>query len=327
MDDNVKKIRIMKIWEILNRETDEDHPLTTEQILERLDAMGVPCHRKTLYEDIKVLNATGYEVLVNRALSNEYYVMERTFDIPELQILMDAVQATRFISTKKTEELVRKIAMLAGASKAEVLKRNIVEFNTSKSSNEQMIYNVNEIALAIELKKKVSFLYFKLNAKHEKVYQHSHKRYLVNPLATIFSDDKYYLVCFDDKYGNVVHYRVDRMENVMMEPADAAETIVSKNFDAKGRKKQLFSMFVGNPERVSFEADSSIIDGLFDKFGDDLVLSEEDGKLTFTTTAEVSPTFISWVVGFGGKLKITAPKRVVNKVKDHLIKSLEAYGD
>lgn len=327
MDDSIKKIRIMKLWELLNRETDEDNPLTTEQILSKLEDMGIPCHRKTLYEDIKILNTCGYEVLVNRSISNEYYVMDRAFDVPELKILLDAVQAARFISSKKTEEFVRKIANLAGDSKAEVLKHNIVEYNTSKCTNEQVLYNINEISQAIVNKKKVSFLYFKLTPEHKKTYQHAHRRYLVNPLATVFADDKYYLVCFDDKYGNIVHYRVDRMESVMMEDRDASETVVSQNFNATGRKQQMFGMFVGKPEEVSFEADKSIIDGLFDKFGDDLKLQEEDGKLKFQVTAEVSPTFIAWVVGFGDKLKVTAPKRVVKKIKEHLQKTLEFYGE
>ena len=328
MEENLKKIRIMKVWEIINRESDEDHPITTEQILDKLQEEGIPCHRKTLYEDIKILNACGYEVLVNRAISNEYYVLDRTFDIPELQILMDAVQATRFISEKKTESFVRKIASRAGAQKGEVLKRNVVSFNTAKSSNEKVFYNVNEISLAIERKKKISFYYYKLNAKHEKVYQRAKKKYVVNPLATVFADDKYYLMCFDDKHLNVVHYRVDRMENVSMEKASITENDVYLNFDVKGLKKEMFGMFVGSAEEVSFVADESIVDGLFDKFGDDLKLNDlGDGKVGFKTTAQISPTFIYWVLGFGDKLKVTAPQKVVKKLKEHLKKTLESYGE
>ena len=328
MEENLKKIRIMKVWEIINRESDEDHPITTEQILDKLQEEGIPCHRKTLYEDIKILNACGYEVLVNRAISNEYYVLDRTFDIPELQILMDAVQATRFISEKKTESFVRKIASLAGAQKGEVLKRNVVSFNTAKSSNEKVFYNVNEISLAIERKKKISFYYYKLNAKHEKVYQRNKKKYIVTPLATVFADDKYYLMCFDDKHLNVVHYRVDRMENVSMEKANITENDVYLNFDVKGLKKEMFGMFVGSAEEVSFVADESIVDGLFDKFGDDLKLNElGEGKVGFKTTAQISPTFIYWVLGFGDKLKVTAPQKVVKKLKEHLKKTLESYGE
>lgn len=325
MIENLKKLRIMKLWEILNRESDEDHPITTEELLDRLVEIGIPCHRKTLYEDIKTLNDCGYEVMVNRSVSNEYYVMERTFDVPELQILMDAVQATRFISESKTESFVRKIASLAGDKKGEVLNRNIVAFNTSKCSNEHVFYNVNEIALALEQKRKISFYYFKLNAQHEKVYQRSRKKYVVNPLATVFADDKYYLMCFDDKHGNVVHYRVDRMETVTMEDEPMTENEISLNFDVKGYKKQIFGMCVGDQEEVEFCADESIVDGLFDKFGDDLVLTEKDGKVYFKAMAQISTPFIAWVMGFGDKLKVTAPQKVVKKIKEHLRKTVDNY--
>lgn len=326
MEDNLKRIRIMKIWEILNRESDEDNPLTTEQILDRLEGMGIPCHRKTLYEDIKILNATGYEVMVNRAISNEYYVVERAFDLPELQVLMDAVQASRFISERKTEEFVKKIASLAGSNKGDVLKRNVVAFNTSKCTNEKIFYIINEITQALENKKKISFYYFKLDANHKRVYQKNKKKYVVNPLATVFSDDKYYLMCYDDKHGNIAHYRIDRMERVVMSEKDITETEVSLNFDVKRHKKQLFGMFVGEPETVSFSADKSIIDALFDKFGDDLELTESEGRVLFKAEAQISPTFIAWVTGFSGKLIVTAPSNVVKKVKNHLNKTLEAYG-
>ena len=327
MEDNKKRIRIVKIWEILNQESDEDHPLTTEYILNKLDEQGIPCHRKTLYEDIKVLNANGYEVMVNRAISNEYYVVDRTFDLPELQILMDAVQASRFISTKKTNEFVHKIANLAGSRKGEVLRRNVVAFNTSKCTNEKVFYTINEIALALEQKRKVSFYYFKYDSSHNKVYQRNRKKYLVNPLATVFCDDKYYLMCFDDKHGNIVHYRIDRMENLIMTEEPITETSTSLAFDVKRHKKQLFGMYVGEPKTVIFEADKELTDTLFDKFGDDLDITERDGKLVFQAEAQISPTFLAWATGFGSKLKVVAPKEVVKDIKNHLKNTLAIYED
>lgn len=325
MEENSKRIRIIKIWELLNQESDEDHPLKTEYIIARLAEQGIPCHRKTLYEDIKVLNDGGYEVMVNRAISNEYYVVDRDFDVPELQILMDAVQASRFISEKKSGELIKKIANLAGSNKGEVLKRNTIAFNTSKCTNEKVFYIINEIATALENKKKVSFLYYKFDSAHNKVYQHGGKPYVVNPLATVFCDDKYYLMCYDDKYGNIVHYRIDRMEKLVMLKEDIVVTEESKEFDVKRHKKQLFGMFVGAPKTVRFEADTDLTDSLYDKFGDDLDLTERDGKLVFQVEAQISPTFLNWVAGFGKKLKVVYPKEVVKKIKDHLKETLENY--
>ncbi len=325
MDDSVKRIRIMKIWELLNTETDEEHPIKTEALLSKLEGLGIGCHRKTLYEDIKLLNAWGYEVMVNRAVSNEYYVVERKFDLPEIQILMDAVQAARFISPKKTEQFVEKISSLAGSNRAEVLRKNVVNFTVSKSTNEQVYYIVNEITQAIEGGKKISFLYFKFDPSGNKVYQRNKTRYVVNPIATVFSDDKYYLMCYDDKHGNLAHYRVDRMDRVNMlkeaiTPSDKIDEV-----DVQKHKKQLFGMYAGEPREISFVGDKSIVDGLMDKFGNALSLEERDGKIYFTVTAQISPTFIAWIIGFGGKLKVLSPSDIVAKVKEHLKTTLAQY--
>ena len=152
-----KKLRPMKIWEILRRETDEDHPMGTETLRERLKESGYPCTRKTLYGDIALLNDNGYEVMRTRKISNEYYVADRSFDIPELRILMDAVQAASFITDKKTKVLIGKIAQLAGDKKAEVLQKNTVEFHTPKSDNEQIFYIVDKIG-TVSLTKSYSIL-------------------------------------------------------------------------------------------------------------------------------------------------------------------------
>ena len=326
-NENVKRIRLMKIWELLCRESDEEHPLTTDEILSRLAEMGIRSCRKTLYEDISILNENGYEVLKTRAISNKYYVMERTFDLPELRILMDAVQAAKFITEEKTEEFIKKIAGLAGDKKAEVLRANTVTFNNSKSSNKYIYYVVNEIALSIENGKKVSFYYFKYGTKGDKVYQRDHKRYLVNPLATVFCDDKYYLMCYDDTHGNLVHYRLDRMENVKMEDDDVTETELSRTFDVKKHKKQLFGMYVGEAENVEFVADKNIVDGLFDKFGEDLKLEEEGEKVKFSACVQISPTFINWCMGFGDKLKVVSPEEVREKIKSRLCEALNQYSE
>ena len=323
--DEKNKIRLLKIWEILNKESDEDHPIRTEKIIRRLAEYDIPCHRKTLYEDVKILNANGYEVCVNRSTSNEYYVMERAFDVPELQILMDAVLASKSISQAKSEQLVKKIANLAGNQKGEVIKRNIVAFNTAKSTNEKVFYTINEIALALEKKQQVAFYYFKYNEKREKVYQRKHNLYVVNPLATVFCDDKYYLMCYDDKHGNIIHYRIDRMEDLRMIDEPIRETEESRNFDIKKHKKQLFGMYVGAPRKVVLDFDKSAVDGVYDKFGDSVKPKIEGDKLIFTIEAQISPTFIAWVMGFGQTLKVVAPKDVVKKVKDRLAEALSIY--
>lgn len=161
------RIRLVKILEILRQDTDEDNPMPTNTLIKKLAEQGIECDRRTLYRDIQVLNDYGYEVLRTRAISNEYYIVDRSFDIPELRILLDAVQAASFITPKKTEVLIDKIADLAGSHRAEVLKKNIMRFNITKHTNEAIYYNVNEIERAIMEGKKVSFFYFDYNAHRE----------------------------------------------------------------------------------------------------------------------------------------------------------------
>lgn len=200
-NEKYNRIRPLKIWEILQRETDEDHPMGTEELRAKLLECGIEAHRTTIYEDIKLLNECGYEIMSRRGRSNQYYVMDRSFSNPEVHILLDAVQAASFITDKKTAELVDKIAQLAGSQKGLVLKKNIVQFNTAKSSNESIYYNVNEIVTAINNRQKIIFLYFDYDYNHNRVYRKDGHHYVVSPYATVFDDGHYYLVIYDKRFN------------------------------------------------------------------------------------------------------------------------------
>lgn len=329
-DENVKRIRLMKIWEILRQETDEEHPMSTPALLNKLAGFGIVCDRRTLYADISVLNDFGYEILKTRAISNEYYVVDRTFDIPEVQILMDAVQSAGFITEKKTQQLVDKIAQLAGSRRAEVLKQNIVSFSTPKSNNESIFYIVNDLSTAINNHKKISFNYFDYDAKRKRVFRKNdegeNKIYVVNPLATVFSDDKYYMFCYDDKHKNVVQYRVDRMFNVTVLDDDITENEQAENLDIGRHKRQMFSMFGGEVASVSFIAANWLIDLIYDTFGEEVQIHEYDEKsVLFNVEVQVSPTFFAWCCSFGDDLKLIAPKKVLDEVKTYINKLNALY--
>ena len=329
---NSRKIKLLKIWDILTQHTDESHPMSTLVLIEKLAECGIEVDRKILYSDVKMLNDFGYEVMCRRSSSNEYYVADRKFDIPEIHILMDAVRAAGFITEKKTVDLVNRIAQLAGSKRAEVLTRNIVEFNTAKSRNENIYYSVYEITSAIEEKKKIAFSYFDYDTKRNKVYRKDktdtskNKQYVVNPLATVFSNDNYYLICYDDKHGNLAHYRVDRMDDVIMLDIPITETKQSKSFDLVKHKQQLFGMYGGETQQVSFEADKDLIDVVFDFFKANLHITETSGnKILFTADVQVSKPFIAWCCSFGTQLKVISPQTVVGTVKDYLADTLGQY--
>lgn len=313
------KIRLFKIWDILRTETDEDNPMDTATLLRKLSQQGIECDRRTVYKDIQLLNDFGYEILHTRGVSNKYFVVDRNFDIPELRILLDAVQAASFITPKKTDVLVDKIAALAGSHRAELLKNNIMRFNITKHTNEAIYYSVNEIERAIIDGKKVSFFYFDYNAKGERVFRKDKRRYIVNPYTTVFSNDNYYLICYSDKYKNMTHYRIDRMDAVEVEQEDITSANCTDNFDITEHKKQVFGMFVGQEERVGIVIDNSLIDAVMDKFGEGVKLVDRgDGTAQLDISVQISPAFFAWCCSFGDKLTVVYPQKVVNQLSEYI---------
>ena len=332
MTDNIRKVKLLKIWDILSRETDEDHPMPTQVLIKKLACAGLACDRRTLYSDIKVLNDFGYEILCNRGISNEYYVIDRTFNIPELQILIDAVQAASFITEKKTTELIDKIAQLAGNQKAEVFKRNIVQFGTVKGSNENIYYSISEIAQAINSQKKIAFYYFDYELGYKRKYRmrksnpSEQKRYVVNPVATVFRDDKYYLYCYDDYYKTISQYRVDRMDRVEMLEEDKTLVKEFADFDLSKHQLSLVGMFSGKKEKVAFEFDKSVLGAIYEKFGSGVnVVELENGKLKCTVEVQISNPFYAWVCGFGNKLKVISPRELIEQLIAHTTETLQNY--
>ena len=239
---------------------------------------------------------------------------------------MDAVQASSFITPSKTEVLLDKIADLGGSHRAELLRSNIVKFNTTKSANESIFYSISEINLAIENNKKVSFEYFDINSKHERVYRRNGKRYFVNPLATIYDDDNYYLICYYGRFEGVVHYRIDRMDRVEMVVNQPIDVYKGEPIDLKRHKKTLFGMFQGEEQLVEFQADASILDPIFDIFGDKVEITpDENGKLRFKAAVQLSPTFFGWCLSFGDKLQVIGPDEVVANVTDYIQSLMDGY--
>ncbi|MBQ7352479.1 MAG: WYL domain-containing protein [Clostridia bacterium] len=330
--ENSRKIKLLKLWELLKTETDEKHPMDTYTIIEKLGKDGINVDRKILYSDIETLREYGFQVESNRGKRNEYYVCERDFDPVEVRLLMDAVQGACFVTEKKTEELVSKISALAGSKQGEMLKKNIVKFSTVKSINERIYYSIDKITDGINEKKKISFKYFDYNIKREKVFrkekgnENIEKKYIVNPVATVFDSDQYYLICYDDKHKSLTNYRVDRMFEVSLlnEPITKNKSV--SDIDLSTHKRQQFNMFGGRVERVTFVADRKLIDVIFDKFGDNVKLSEySEEAIKCICEVQASPMFIAWCCSFGNRVKVLYPQRVVEQVKEHLKSTLEQY--
>lgn len=321
--DKYRKIKLLKILEMLQQDTDEQHPMTTSEICRRLMDMGIACDRRVLASEIDILNELGYEIQscqVSRAKG--YYIADRSFSVPELRILIDAVEASHLLTEKKTQELIEKIAALAGSNQAEVLKSSIVRFNTSKPTNEYIYYTVQTLEKAIREKKKVTIHYFHLNEHKEKVYRSENGIHTVEPIALVYNNDRYYLTCYNPTADRNYNYRLDRIEKVEILDGKISKNAIIRSRSVAKYNAQVFRMYGGETEKVTLMFNSQMIDYIYDKFGMDTKIYPYDAdKFTAMVDVQISPTFWGWLVQFAGKMKLAAPESAIEAYHHHLIKA------
>ena len=319
LGDHQRKIRPKVVYDILLKESDEQHPMSTYEIIDKLKERGISAERKTLYEDIKLLNAYGYEVLSERGRTNYYYVVDRSFDIAELRILTDAVEAARFVTAKKSAVLQKKLMELAGKSGKESLGAEHLRFDVVKLKNENIFYNVDTLDACISAGKKCSFLYFDYDFEGRRRYRKDMQPYVVSPVQMLFEDNNYYLLAISEHPG-VTAYRVDRMDKVTMEADDAERGDVA---DISEFRKQVFSMYGGEAVNVELECDESYVNVIVDKFGFGVtMLKLDDSTVRIKVRVQLSPTFFGWLATGGGKIKIAAPAEAEEKYREHLTKGM-----
>lgn len=322
------KIKLVKILEILRQDSDEEHYIDTAEILNKLATAGIECDRRTLYNDIDVLNDYGYEVLCAKqsGKANRYCVADRSFDVPELRILIDAIQAASFVTCTKSKQLIEKVAALGGSHRAELLKNNVLWLNTAKHTNEHIYYIVDVLDRAISQGKKISFFYFGYDSQGNKVYRKEKKRYIENPYALVFFNGNYYLVSYNEKHDTMLHYRVDRMDNVAVEEADQAMPLWASDFDLTTHMNQVFGMYSGQEKTVTILVQNTLITAVMDKFGETVSFDEQgNGWSKATVTVQVSPQFYSWCCAFPDTMKILAPQEVVDGMREHITLLVAQY--
>lgn len=315
--ENCQKIKLLKLMEILRQETDEYHPLKTTAICEKLIAMNIKCDRRTLHKDMKVLNEQGFEVM-SLLIDHEraYYIADRSFSVPELKILIDAVRAASFVTDKKTAELIDKIAELGGSNRAAILKDNIVHFNTRKHRNECIYYNVDTIEEAIHTDKKIIFHYFDIDENGERVYRRDGHHYVVEPVALVFNEDNYYLVTYCTRHEGTANYRVDRMDQVEIIDEDVTEKAKELRESVAGYTESMFKMYGGQPEDVTLQFDQKLMGAVYDKFGEGTkMLRINDTTCVAAVKAQISPTFWGWLFQFGGRMIINSPETLKEEYK------------
>ena len=319
--ENIRKVKLLKLLELLRQNTDEDHPMSTAQIFIALSEMGIPCDRRTISQDIITLNELGYEIMsVMKGHDKCYYVEDRSFSIPELKILIDAVHASSFITEKKSEDLICKIASLAGTHRAEVLKRNMVCFNTRKHSNERIFYNVDDLEDAILRQKKVIFRYFDLDEKGERVSRRGGNHYVVDPIALVFNEDNYYLTCYSSRHDSTSNYRIDRMDSVEVIQEDCCEKAINLRDQVAEYTEQAFKMFGGQIEDIVLEFDRSLIGVVYDRFGESTkMMQTSDSKCVASVRVQVSPVFWGWLFQFAGSMTVLSPSHLAEEYKSRAL--------
>lgn len=316
--ENCQKIKLLKLYELLCQETDEQHPLTTMNIVDRLAQMGISCERRTVAKDMAILNEQGYEVMV-RWMGKEkaYYVEDRSFSVPELKVLIDAVQAASFITGKKTDELIDKIASLGGSHRAEILKSNMVCFNTRKHSNETIFYSIGYLEEALLQRKKVIFRYFDLDENGARVYRREGHHYVVEPIALVFNEDNYYVTCYSSRHNNTSNYRIDRMDSVEVIDEPCCEKAITLRDQVSAYTEQAFKMFGGPLEDIVLEFDRSLIGSVYDRFGENTKIATiSDTRCIASVKVQISPVFWGWLFQFSGKMKIISPSHAVETYKN-----------
>lgn len=323
VQENFRKVKLLKLLELLQQNTDEDHPLTTNAIVDQLSAMGIPCDRRTVSLDVATLNDLGYEILSTMVGHEKgYFVEDRSFSVPELKILIDAVHASSFITEKKSQELIGKLAALAGTHRGEVLKRSMVAFNTRKHRNEHIFYNVDHLEDAILRQKKILFRYFDLDEEGNRVYRRDGHRYVVEPVALVFNEDNYYLTCYSSRHNSTSNYRVDRMENVQVLDESCGEQAMALRSQVGEYTEQAFKMYGGEPTDVVLEFDRGLIGAVYDRFGEGTKMMSAGQNCVATVRVRISPVFWGWLFQFAGEMKILSPASAVEAYRCQVEKAL-----
>lgn len=315
-----QKLKLLYLMKILSEETDDNHGLSLKAITAKLNEYGVTADRKTLYSDFEQLREFGVDLeSFQRGRELLYHIASREFQLPELKLLVDSVQSAKFLTERKSRELIKKIVSLGSRYDARYLQRQVWIAGRIKTVNERIYYNVDALHEAIGENRQVRFRYYQWNVKKEMELRKNGAWYVVSPWGLMWDDENYYLVAFDAEDGKIKHYRVDKMLNLSKTDEERAGGKQFKEFNLPKYTKSLFGMYGGEPETVTLEGPNDLVGVVIDRFGRDIVLMKKDADhFTARVNVAVSRQFLGWVFAVGDGLKITAPEDVVEKMREEI---------
>ncbi len=329
---NNGKKRLLALADFFEKYTDEDHVYSAVEICEYLNSQGIAAERKAIYADIEALCDSGMDIELVSGPKKGYFLVSRLFQEAEVRLMIDAVQAAKFITAKKTDELVKKISSLASEAQAEKLSTQVYIDRSRKRKNEEIYYTIDALHNAILNKKQVKFTYQHISASTEDGISTTAREFVVSPYALIWSNDHYYLVCNNSKYDNLMHTRLDRMKAVEqldlpVRPFSSVSSYKEK-FDSADYAGKLFSMFSGNEQRVSMRCSNRILEEIIDRFGENIKINSQNAdSFTAEVVAVTGEGLVSWVLQYGSDIKIISPQELRSAVGKRAAEIAKIYSD
>lgn len=322
-----EKLTVLYLMKILLEETDRKHMLNADAICERMEKRyHVSCSRKTVYRDIECLRSFGFDIELIKGSNSGYYLAKRDFELAELELLVDAVQAAKFITESKSRELIAKLEHLTSSYNAKYLSRQVYICNRPKAGNETIYRNVDYIHEAINRNRQISFIYCEWTvAKELRAKKHGEK-YMVSPWSLTWDDENYYLVAYDARADHIKHYRVDKMKDTEILPDGREGRNSFQHFDLAAFTKKTFGMFGGTDTKVQLTCENRLAGVMIDRFGREIMMIPKDeGHFRVTVLVTVSPQFFGWLTGLGAGVKINSPDEVRSQYREYLDSVIRQY--
>ncbi|MFV0480084.1 MAG: helix-turn-helix transcriptional regulator [Anaerorhabdus sp.] len=306
-----KKNKLLYLITLFTTQSDEQHPISMSEILTYLNKLNIQAERKSIYDDINLLQSWGMDILFTRSKKQGYYLASTSFDAVEIKIIVDMIASAEFISSKKSKELIQKCTSLLSNHQAKEIQQNL-RLSTNKKENEHLFYSIHVLQEALNKKERISFQYFDYSFKNEKQYRKNATRYSLIPLTLIFENQRYYCIGYSEKYNNLTHYRVDKMDHVLL---DGKADPIKKS--TKAYIESTFKLTLGEVENVSIRFNNRVLHQVQDDLGQSLFIEKKtDDFFIINLSTSLSPTFISWILQFNFDATVLKPQKLINQLLD-----------
>lgn len=322
-----QKFKLYRLAKIMLERTDDDHYITMPEIIDALGEYDITADRKSIYSDLRDLEVLGIEVEGEKVGNRfHYHVVSRTFELPELKLLVDAIQSSKFITESKTNALIKKLEQLVSKYEAMKLQRQVFVSGRIKTMNESIYYSVDAIHHAISENKKIRFQYFQWNVKKEMELRHNGAWYHISPWGLSWDDENYYLVGYDSDGGKIKHYRVDKMLHIQMTDEKREGKECFKKMDMADYARKSFGMYGGKEQKVKLRVANDLAGVIIDRFGKNvMMIPEDEAHFTVNVDVHVSKQFLGWIISLGEGVKIISPDEVVDQMKKEIERLARQY--